>query len=62
MVFALGLEKGMEFIEETNNTEAVFVLKEGKNYKVYVSSGLENKFEFNTLLEEKNYQYQGVCR
>ncbi len=62
MVFALGLEKGMEFVEETDNTEAVFVLKEGKNYKVYVSSGLENKFEFNTLLEEKNYQYQGVYR
>lgn len=61
-VFALGLEKGMEFIETTDNTEAVFVLKEGKNYKVYVSSGLENKFEFNASLEEKNYQYQGVYR
>ena len=52
----------MEFIETTDNTEAVFVLKEGKNYKVYVSSGLENKFEFNASLEEKNYQYQGVYR
>lgn len=62
MVFALGLDKGMEFVENTDNTEAVFVFKEGKNYFVYVSSGLENKFEFNTLLEEKNYQYKGVYR
>lgn len=41
-VFAKGLEEGMEFIEQMDGIEAVFVTKEKK---IYVSSGLAGEFE-----------------
>ncbi|RKD21568.1 thiamine biosynthesis lipoprotein [Caminicella sporogenes DSM 14501] len=49
--FALGLEKGLDFIEHIKNTEAIFVTK---NSKIYITSGLKNNFklsnnEFNLM-------------
>lgn len=41
-VFLLGLEEGMEFIENMNAVEAIFVTKD-KN--VYVTKGLKDKFK-----------------
>lgn len=40
-VFALGLDKGMKFIEQFPDTEALFITKEKK---VYMSSGMKDKF------------------
>lgn len=40
-VFALGLERGMELIEKTEGSEAIFI---SKSKEVYVSSGLKNNF------------------
>lgn len=43
--FALGLEKGMEFVENIQDIEAIFVTKD---YKVYTSSGIK-KYSFEIL-------------
>lgn len=41
-VFSLGLEEGMKFIQETENTEAIWITKDNQ---VYVSPGLFQHFE-----------------
>ncbi len=40
---ALGLEKGMELIENTDHTEAVFITDDGK---VHTTSGFEDQYQF----------------
>jgi len=44
-VFLLGLEKGMAFVEATEHTEAIFVTGE---HKVYVTSGLRDRFKLTS--------------
>lgn len=59
-LFSLGLEKGMELVNAIEGLEAVWIVKSGDNYEVYISSGLEGNFKFNQNLEELNYIYKGV--
>ncbi len=47
-VFLLGPEKGMEYIERTKDTEAIFI---NVNHEIRVSSGLSGKLE----ILDKNY-------
>lgn len=47
--FALGLDKGIDLIESLDNVEAVFITEDSK---VYITSGLKNKFE----LEDSNFE------
>lgn len=54
VVFVMGLEKGMEFVENYNEvTEALFITKDDK---IYVTSGLKDQFkvtnELYTLIQE----------
>ncbi len=42
-LYALGLDAGMQFIENTPNVEAVFVTKDNK---VYLTSGVQNLYNF----------------
>lgn len=56
-VFSLGLEKGIKYVEELDNVDAIFITD---NYEVYITSGLKDNFIFNTNLEEKGYTYKGV--
>jgi thiamine biosynthesis lipoprotein len=41
-VFVMGLEKGMKFVENLDDVEAIFITKESK---VYITSGLKNNFK-----------------
>lgn len=59
-LLSLGLEKGMELVNKTPNLDAVWVVKNGDNYEVYISSGLDGNFEFNSKLQSRNYVYKGV--
>lgn len=59
-LLSLGLEKGMELVNKTPNLDAVWVVKNGNNYEIYISSGLDGNFEFNSKLESRNYVYKGV--
>ena len=43
-LFALGLDKGMEVVNATEDLETVWVVKNGKTKEVYISSGLEESF------------------
>lgn len=47
--FLMGLENGMELIEQIPDIEAIFVTKDKK---IYLTSGLKDKFEF----DEENYK------
>ena len=40
--FVLGLEEGLKLIENTKNTEAMFITADKK---IYMTSGLKEKFE-----------------
>lgn len=51
-VFILGIDKGMEFIESIKGVEAIFITKDKK---VYITSGLKDKFTIND--ESKEYTY-----
>ncbi len=42
ILFALGVEKGLKFVEEINDTDAIFITK---NYEIYLSSKIKGKFE-----------------
>ncbi len=48
--FDKGLRDGMAFIEKQKDAEAIFITKDKK---VYVSSGLKNRFQ---LLKNSGYQ------
>lgn len=43
-VFSMGVEKGLEFIEQLENIEAIFVTK---NNKVFLSSGISENFKLS---------------
>jgi len=51
-VFVLGLEKGMELVEKLEGVEAILITND-KN--IYVSSGLEGKFNFNEKATDFKY-------
>lgn len=44
--FALGLDDGMKLIENTKDTEAIFITED---YKIYKSPGIGNEFPFREL-------------
>lgn len=44
--FALGLEKGMDFIEHLDDTEALFITED---YEIHTSSGMGDKVPFEKL-------------
>lgn len=48
-VFGLGLEKGIEFIEKLENTEAAFITKDSK---IFITKGLKDNF----MLTDTNFQ------
>ncbi|MCX8128999.1 MAG: FAD:protein FMN transferase [Clostridia bacterium] len=50
--FVLGLEKGMKLIESLNGVDAIFITKEKK---VFVTSGLKDKFSLNNKNKEYSY-------
>lgn len=56
-VFCMGLEEGVRFVEGLEDVEAVFVTDDKE---IYITSGLEGKFNFNTELESVGYTYKGV--
>ena len=49
-VFAMGLKEGMDFIEEKENLDAVFLTKD---YRVYVTSGIQ---QYNFTIVDKQFQ------
>ncbi|NLL04230.1 MAG: FAD:protein FMN transferase [Clostridiaceae bacterium] len=51
--FVLGLEKGMDLIEELEGVEAVFITKDKK---IYITKGLSSSFKF----EDDNNEYEYV--
>ncbi|MNW16448.1 hypothetical protein D3C71_2152940 [compost metagenome] len=42
LVFAYGLEKGLEYVDARSGVEAIFITKD---HKVYVSKGLKGKLQ-----------------
>ncbi len=61
-LFSLGLKKGMELIKQKGNIEAVWVVKNGSFYDVYITEGLEESFIFNELVTSIGFRYKGVYR
>lgn len=61
-LFSLGLEKGMELVESKEGLDAIWVVKNEDKYEVYISSGLEGNFEFNSKVEERDFVYKGVYK
>lgn len=61
-LFSLGLEKGMELINNTEGLDAVWVIDNNGVNEVYISSGLEDNFQFNSSVENINYIYKGVYK
>jgi len=49
-VFAMGLKRGMSFVEKLDNVDAIFITKD---YKVYVTSGAK---EYNFMITDKEFQ------
>jgi len=49
-VFAMGLKEGMDFIEKSENMDAVFITKD---YKVYVTSGVG---QYNFKITDEKFQ------
>ncbi|MGX6979246.1 FAD:protein FMN transferase [Vagococcus elongatus] len=54
VVFSMGVAKGMAFVEDLDQTEAVFVTKDDE---IYVSSGLKESFKLN---EEARYTLKEI--
>lgn len=61
-LFSLGLEKGMKLVNSKENLDAVWVIKNNENYEVYISEGLEGKFELIESVKELNFVYKGVYK
>lgn len=62
-LFSLGLERGMALVNSKENLDAVWVVKNGYTYEVYISEGLEGKFKMIEEVEEElNYVYKGVYK
>lgn len=59
-LLALGLEKGMELVNQTEGLEVIYVIKNQDKYEVYISKGLLNQFEFNENVKSLGYEYKGV--
>jgi thiamine biosynthesis lipoprotein len=59
-LFALGLDRGMALINALDYLDAVWVVENSGKKEVYISSGLEGVFEFNTAVESIGYVYKGV--
>ena len=64
-LFALGLEKGMNFVNNNANIECVYVVsqKNSENkteYLIYVSNGLKDLFDFNEATERLRFKYIGI--
>lgn len=50
-VFGLGVEKGMEFIQDLENTEAIFITKDNK---IFITKGLKDNF----VLTDTSFQLE----
>ena len=59
-LLALGLEKGMELVDQTENLEVIYVIRNNDKYQVYISKGLLDQFEFNENVRSLGYEYKGV--
>lgn len=64
-LFALGLEAGMEFVNNNDDIECVYVIsqKNAENkteYLVYVSNGLKDIYVFNEATERLRFKYMGT--
>lgn len=59
-IFAMGLDVGMRQIEKMDGVEAVFVVKNGDKYEVYISSGAVDYFTYNETMNNYNYIFKGV--
>ncbi|MGN1296060.1 MAG: FAD:protein FMN transferase [Bacilli bacterium] len=62
MLFSLGLERGMAYVENHEDIEAIYVVSDGTSNKIYASSGLESNFVFNVELTKINYSYEGALK
>ncbi len=51
-VFAMGLKEGRDFIESTEEVDAIFITKD---YKVYITSGVEN---YNFTIVDEQFQLE----
>ena len=58
-VFSLGLDKGLRLVENTPGMDAIAITVDKE---IYVTTGLENNFDFNENVEEIGYVYKGVYR
>lgn len=59
-LFALGMEKGLEIVENTEGLETIWVIRNGKTFEIYLSSGLADSFSFNENVIEDGFVYKGV--
>jgi len=59
-LLALGLEMGMELVNQTENLEVIYVIRNNDKYQVYISKGLLDQFEFNENVRSLGYEYKGV--
>lgn len=59
-LFALGLERGMEIVEATEDLETVWVVRNGSAKEIYISAGLEGKFKFNNNVIDDGFVFKGV--
>ena len=59
-LFTLGLEKGMEIVNELLYLDAIWVVENGLKKEVYVSDGLKEIFDFNEAVESIGYVYKGA--
>lgn len=57
MLFALGLEAGMAYVNQHQGLDVVYVVEEGNKYFVYTSSDVV--FTMNEKLLDKNYVFKG---
>lgn len=55
--FSLGLNKGMELVNNHPEIEAVFITVDKE---IYISRGMEDRFEFNEAITPLGYTYKGV--
>lgn len=60
MLLTLGLENAMAYVNSHDGIEAVIVVNDGNQNKIYISNNLEGVFSFNKTLEKINYSYEGV--
>lgn len=59
-IFSLGLEKGMELVNSKDDLETIWVVKNDDVYEIYISSGLEGNFKYNSNLNNIGFIYKGV--